>query len=86
MKIKPIKETFADLCLEAENGDEETDCCCDAQTQHHRLGIVETVKKKKQMSRLNPTQQEDVEQILTKEEHEKTQTGVPGQHSCHVGE
>lgn len=43
VKNKPRKETFSDLCLETEDGDEETDCCCDAQTQHHRLGVVETV-------------------------------------------
>lgn len=43
MKSKK-NQTFTDLCLEAEDGDEETDCCCDAQTQHHRLGVVETYR------------------------------------------
>lgn len=46
VKIKPRKETFSDLCLEAEDGDEETDCYCDAQTQNHRLGVVKTAKNK----------------------------------------
>lgn len=42
------RKLFSDPCLEAEDSDKETDCSCDAQTQHHRLGVVETVKKKQQ--------------------------------------
>lgn len=76
---------FSDLCLKAEDGDKETNCCCDAQTQHHRLGVVETVKKK--MSRIND-KCNVTRRCRTKSYKVTTweNIGVPGQHSCHVGE
>ncbi len=35
---------FSHLSLEAEDCDQETDCCCDAKTHHHWLGVVEAIK------------------------------------------
>lgn len=43
VKGEKKKSCFSNLCLEAEGGHQETDCCCDAQTHHHRLGIIEAI-------------------------------------------
>lgn len=40
---------FSHLGLKAEDCDKETDCYCDAQTHHYRLGVIETIKNKKQV-------------------------------------
>lgn len=44
MKIK-VKVIWSHLSLETEDCDQETDCCCDAQTHHHRLGVIEAIHK-----------------------------------------
>lgn len=36
--------TKSHLRLEADDCDKETDCSCDAQTHHHRLGVIEAFK------------------------------------------
>lgn len=43
--------------MEAENGDHETDCYCDAQAHHHWLSVIEAIQNKKHAITLGLKQQ-----------------------------
>lgn len=50
------KYYLSHLSLEAEDCDQETNSCCDAQTHQHWLGIIKTIKTRKMQNSLNMCQ------------------------------
>ncbi len=51
--VRVILPAFAHLALKAEDGDTQTHCGSDANAQHYRLGVVETVRSEKSMFSIN---------------------------------